>query len=783
MPIMIDQAPSRRVLLGVSLVCFANLLLEVVLTRIFSATMYYHFTFLAISLALLGLGASGVWVYVFADRYQDDLPGAMARNARAFALTTLLALVYVLANPIDIITGTSEIPTFTNRTLLQMLLLNGVSALPFFFAGMVVSLAVQQYRAAINRLYFWDLCGAATAALITGVLIRVVGGPALIVVVMICASSAALLFDGGRRSKLAVGSFTALIVLALTTSMFALPSVKGVKIGRVVFEGWNTFSRITVEKLKDGGFDIKIDASASTRVTSAAQGANWSNEISAFAYHMIEGGPDEALIIGPGGGRDVSHAINSGAKHVTGVEVNPIIAETIMKHRFLDASGSLYLDPRVHVVVDEGRSFVRRSRGKYDVIQASLVDTWAATSAGAFALTENTLYTLEAFQDYFAHLTDRGVVTMSRWFTGEDPETIRLLVLASGALEKGGVAAGDARKHLYLVTNGQLGTMVAKRTEFTADELDRLDAAAKAAHLTVVLSPRTPGTSDLERLVDAGAWSPAVRAYPKNVLPPTDDKPFFFYFVKPGEFLDLGRHFNANAALTDPALWILSAFGITLIILTVLFIFVPLVVYRRADLAAGGDRTARRRRALGLGYFALIGLAFMTIEMALMQKFSLFLGHPTYALLVVLFAILVGTAAGARLSGGLSAGPRRIAFVAGALVALVAAVCAVVLPGMLHAWVGWALPARIALAGIMVATFGLLMGCMLPAGISLVSVKDPQIVSWAWGINGGASVIATVGATVLAINLGFIATLVCGAALYAVAGVAAFALGEMAGQR
>src|SRR4029077_10753780 len=159
------------------------------------------------------------------------------------------------------------------------------------------------------------------------------------------------------------------------------------------------------------------------------------------------------------------HALASGAQRVTGVEVNPIIADTIMRHAFVAESRGLYDDPRVRVIVDEGRSFVRRSRERYDIIQASLVDTWAATAAGAFALTENTLYTLEAFEDYFSHLTDAGAITMTRWYSGAGGETARLTLLAAGALEVTGTAPADVRRHLYLATDGSHGTLIAKRTE------------------------------------------------------------------------------------------------------------------------------------------------------------------------------------------------------------------------------------------------------------------------------------------------------------------------------
>src|SRR5262249_15203736 len=191
------------------------------------------------------------------------------------------------------------------------------------------------------------------------------------------------------------------------------------------------------------------------------------------------------------------------------------------------------------IVIADGRSYVRRTHDSFDIIQAALVDTNAASAAGAFALTENTLYTLEAFQDYLAHLTDRGALTMTRWYGNADAESERLLVLASAALERRGVPAGQTRKYLYFATRAGQGTLVAKRTPFLPEEIARLDAAATAAGFHVNLSPNTPGTDPLEKLVDAGAWSHTVASHQQDITPSTDDRPFFFYFVKASDLWSL----------------------------------------------------------------------------------------------------------------------------------------------------------------------------------------------------------------------------------------------------
>lgn len=774
------MVPKRRVFVGIALLCFANLLLEIVLTRVFSATMYYHFTFLAIALALFGMGAAGVYVYLRADRFRaDTVERDLATASRRFAAATILAVAYVLANPINLGVGASRAFKFTGQTLIQLVLLNAVTALPFFFAGIVVSLAITHYRRCIGTVYSYDLAGAALAALVCSALLGVFGGPTLILLVAALAAASAVVFDPPRRLRdgWPVAATTALLIVNLIVPVFAVPSVKGVKSDRTLFEKWNAFSRVTVEKLKNGELDIKIDASAATRIADGRKVATrrWQTEITALAYTLHPGGAEHALIIGPGGGPDVANALASGARSVTGVEINPIIAEDIMRDRFADASGRLYFDDRVDLVTDEGRSFIRRSESRYDVIQATLVDTWAATAAGAFALTENTLYTVEAFEDYYAHLTDGGVLTMSRWFGGRDPETERLLVLACAGLVAGDVAPTDCRKHMVVAKNGNMATLLAKRTPFTEAELARLEQAARVAKHEIILSPTTGGDSRLERLVDAGPYSPLVARQHNDLSPPTDDRPFFFYFVKGRDLFRMGRH---GSTLTNPAFWILIAFGVAITALTIGFILVPLLAHRTADLRAG-SRADLARRVVALGYFAAIGLAFMVIEIALMQKLGLFLGHPSYGLIVVLFSVLIATSLGARASERVADGYRaRIVLAASVVLAALAVGYALVLGGLLRDWVAWSLPARVVTSVILAGAAGVVMGMMLPIGVRLVGDRDDAIIPWAWGINGAMSVIGTVIATILAIHFGFATTMMIGAGIYVAAGVLGNTLGR-----
>lgn len=754
---------DRSLLAGVFLVCFANLLLEVVVTRLFSATMFYHFTFLAVALALFGIAASGVYVFIARARLATDVRGELARASRRFALGALVAVAYAMANPIDvqIVTGANVVPDFTSRQVWQLLFLVGITAVPFFYAGLVVSLALTFVKDT-GRVYAWDLAGAALAALATGLVLSRVGGPTAVLVAIVIALVAAALFEGqGTRRWLYVWLGLAAVVANVNHPFIRVPSTKGVNAEAVRFERWNAFSRVTVDANKT----IKIDASAATQIEDlrTLKPGMHRTEISALGNAIFDRPAGNVLIIGPGGGRDVLHALAAGAASVTGVEVNPIIADDIMKGAYREASGGLYLDPRVHIVVDDGRSFVRRSDEKYDVLQASLVDTWAATAAGAFALTENALYTVEAFDDYLGHLSDRGILTMTRWHTGASGETARLLLLAAASLEHAGVPAGGARKHMfYAIAKGTgLGTLIVKRTPITPEEQARLEAACAAASFDALITPTSASTGLLARYLDAGPSSSLVANAPDDLSPPTDDRPFFFYFKKARDLLD------PTGKMDDPGLWILLSLGAVLL-LAIAFVIFPLVLHwYREDRGA-----ATPGQSSVLGYFGLVGFAFIVVEIALLQRFTLFLGHPSYSLLVILFALLLTTSVGAGLSSRFPiARLGRVILLGGAALAVLAAIGGYVLPGVLHAAIGASLPARIALTIALVSPSGIAMGMMVPSMVRLLSEADSPLVPWGWGVNGATSVIGTVIATVLAIYAGFSMTFLVGALGYLGAGV------------
>jgi hypothetical protein len=407
----------------------ATLLLELSLTRLFSVVFHYHFAFLAISMAMFGLGAGGVFSYLVAE-WRWNLFSKLGAISALNALVVLVSLIISLSI----------------REKLGFWSLAAVyfpSTLPFFLAGTVVSLAIAESIDRVERVYFYDLVGAGAGCLLLVPLLNTFGGPnTVLATAAFYAAAAAIWYSLASRVDGRVASVALALGLLLLLGYNAkyhiidVKYAKGKALAGEQFVKWNSFSRIAVSPDQVSRSPvIYIDADASTYVPSY----DFAHLSDKDRRSLLDVGPGfvyqvrpaaKALIIGPGGGFDVARALASGSPSVTGVEINPIIANTLMRGRLKDYSRQLYFRPDVHLVVEEGRSFVRRSPDRYQVLQATLVDTWASTAAGAYALTENNLYTSDAFYDYIKHLTGDGILSFTRWGLDPPRESLRLLSLA-----------------------------------------------------------------------------------------------------------------------------------------------------------------------------------------------------------------------------------------------------------------------------------------------------------------------------------------------------------------
>lgn len=758
---------GRRLPLALAGISLAVLLYELLLTRIFSVVLLYHFAYVALSLALLGFSVGALIVHYRPALYAPERIGdSVARHAAVFALAMLfgtLVLIHFRPPGVDLYAGLS-VPT-----LGYLAMACGVATLPFVAAGVCVSALLAAGRRWIGRYYAYDLLGAALGALAFIPLVEVCGAPRAIAVAAALACGAGLValgsLRGAARAPLAALAGVALVFVAsLETPLLTIRSNKAGQAEDVLYEGWNSFSRVTAIPHGLGNVALLIDSGASTTIPSVAAQRRAPQDISTPAMHLRRGG--EILIVGPGGGRDVAAASELGLRTIRGVELNPMIAE-LATQRFRELAGGLYDRPGVEIRVDEGRSFARHDERHYDVVLLNMIDTWAATAAGAFALSENNLYTVEAFEAFLERLRPDGILSITRWYFPERPyETLRLLSLGRAALARAGIE--DPERHVAVLRGeaerGQ-ATFLLKKSPFTAAELDALRGLVREhADWGAVYLPDEPAPSLFRELASSDDPSGFFERYPYDVTPPTDDRPFYFYVVRARDVLSSFRDdFYRLPNVTNIGVFLLvSSFAIDLAFVA-LVLAIPLLVGRGRAAATPGLGAA-------LGYFACLGAGFMVLEIALMQNFVLFLGHPTYALTVVVFVLLLTSGAGSLAAGRVppERAQTRLAWGLGAVVAF-GLLAAWGLPALFDAGIGWPRPLRIALSGVVLAPLGLALGTCFPSGIRLLGERGEALLPWVWAINGCTSVLGSALAMVIAMNHGFRAALLVGVALYALA--------------
>jgi predicted membrane-bound spermidine synthase len=750
--------------LAVALTTLATLMLELSLTRIFSVVFYYHFAFLAISIALFGLGVGGVLGYLIQAKGKN-VYNRLGTLAGVLSLVTVASVVIVL--------------TRSEPTNLTLAIIYFTSALPFIFAGIIVSTAITESIERVHRVYFWDLIGAAAGCMLLVPFLDFFGGPTTVIVVAVlfAVTSAIWFYIAGNRGGRIAGVALALLLVALVIANLKMRIIdvrfaKGQQIANESFVKWNSFSRIAIVDRGSGMQEILIDADASTGIAnfdfnnlSERDRRDLTTQGPGYVYQIRPGG--RTLIIGPGGGWDVARAIASGAKDITGVEINPIIADTIMRRNFPHLSQNLYSRPEVRIVVEDGRSFVRRTPEKYQIIQATLVDTWASTAAGAFALSENNLYTTEAFYDYLSHLTDDGILAFTRW--GFDPprESLRLVSLARVALDR--LGERDHSRHVIVVREGGAkelagwgarDTVLISRKPFSDADIEHARAAAAASGMTLVYIPGTQNDNEFSRLLATEDPKSFYSNYRYDVSPVDDNRPFFFYTVQPRDLLAFwkGPSDSADYKINRAVPLLFGLMGISILSTLIVLLLPPLLLGARLPAEPGVRRF--------LLYFVCLGVGYILIQVALIQKFVLLLGHPTYALTLIVFSMLVASGIGSSVSKKLLQSNPSWLFYVLAMVTVLVTILALAAPAVLRAAAAWPLWARCVVTIVLIAPPAFFMGMPFPAGLQRLELWHPPSVRWAWALNAASSVLGSATAIFLAIYLGLRETLVIGGMLY-----------------
>ena len=764
-------------MLAVALMSFTALLLELGLTRLFSVVLFYHFAFLAISVALLGLGAGAVFACL---RRQWLEQWTVSQLGTALCLVNSLLILLVL----EVVLHTAvslhlSVPNFLRLTVLYL-----VAAVPFFMTGLLFSVVFARHSSRITQLYGADLLGGSLACLALVPLLNFIGGPNTIVFAAVTVALAAVAWAAPRRRLVpAAAALLLLFVIAanFNNKLIDIVYAKGVKRPAPLYAHWNALSRVEVDD--DGKSNIiVIDADANTFMMNTDP-HHWRED---YRINSMAAAPSvanvlrphgEFAIIGPGGGVDVLRAVANGSPSVTGIEINPIIANNIMRDRFADYTFHLYEAPEVHMHVSDGRSFIRNSQDKYDVVQMTLVDTWASTAAGAFALSENNLYTVDAFREYFEHLKPDGMIAITRWEFAKPREALRVVTQAMEALRELGVM--DSSQNFIVVSDGPLDKdgrpvlVLAKKTPFTMAEqkavlnhIEGADGNGANLNLHVLYMPATGERLGMANPVFASlilGQDPQTFSakYPFNVTAVTDNAPFFFFTLKP-EQVFRGSDRGGIDWKVNLGIAILGVVLIVSIAAVMLFLVLPLAL-------SPDTRSGRSMRVL---YFIAIGLGYIMVEIAFIQRFVLFLGYPTYALTVVVFLMLLSSGVGSLVSRKWFSEPTRVMMALGFIViALLIYVFA--LPHILEAMIGLPFAGKLAMSGLLLIPLGFAMGMPFPSGLRALSSGASETkhgaIEWAWAMNAASSVLGSVLAIVIAIQFGLNVTLACGAIAYVVA--------------
>ncbi len=777
-----DSTSPHTLDFGIALVSFAALLFELTLPRLYAVVLYYHFSFLAIAVALLGLGTGGVVAYL------------MRWQLRAMSLRSLAAWLSLLAS---LLTAVSLVVILREsfsldlnwHTFGHLLLIYLFSAFPFAAVGLFLSVVFSRQAPRKQRLYSADLAGGALACLVVVPLVNAIGAPnAVLLSALVLALAAAIWSDTLSFRVLAVVLVALLAVLAVANHggrLFDIASHNALRADRGVSEHvrWNALSRVEIDHDFHGHRTIVLDANAASAMPDAdpfaAPVPPAAPTSTASLVNILR--PNGAYaIIGPGGGNDVLRAVRAGSPSVSLIEPNPVVAH-MLRSRYAADTHRLFLLPQVHVDTSDIRVFLRRSPSQFDVIQLPLIATAPAVVHGAYDLHESTLFTVEAFRRYFSHLKPDGILSVAQWEFQYPRQALRTVATAIDALHSLGVA--DPSYNIIVISQGHLTEdgravyVLARRTAFTRDEEQSVfDFLRQRPDLALIFSPHDRAEATGMQPADPSIrWNPFtsllvsndpagfVRRYAYNVAPVHDAAPFFFFTQKPLQLF--------GSSPLRPGIQWSSNFGFAVLLMTLAIsviavagcLIIPLVVLL----------PARRVPLPRMMYFALTGLGFALVEVAFLERFISFLGNPTDAFTVLIFLVVLASGFGNLASWQWLQDARGVLNIT-ILVAVMAALSAGGVSLVLRTCVSWPFPAKLVASFLVLAPLAFASGFAFPAGLREIALRNASgdaAVEWAWALNAGAGVLGAVLAMVLVLTCGPVVTVFCGAVVYAVAGV------------
>jgi spermidine synthase len=793
----------RRLLPAILLVSAAAIGYEILLMRVLSIVQWHHFAYMIISLALLGYGASGTCIAILRGCLEARFETAFAASALLFSITMVGSFIGAQQVPFNALEIVWDNGQFLNLSLVYLAFF-----VPFFFAACCIGLAFTCRGSEASRIYFFDLFGAGLGAMLVIALLFAVSPQTALVLLAVLPLLGSVLVGPAQAPRLPLGAaqlaWLLLLALGVTQTQLALriSEYKGlsqaleVVDSRILQQSSSPLGLVTVvdsptvpvrhapglsfgtRHIPPDQLAVFTDADGMSAITrydgEPASVAYLGDMTAALPFALLE--DPAVLVLGAGTGSDVLMALYHGARRVAAVELNPQMTE-LVADTYADFAGHIYDDPRVNVYTGEARGFVARRSGSYDLIQMGMLDSFGASGAGVQALNESYLYTVEALRDYLDELAPGGFLAITRWIKLPPRDSVKLIATAIEALRSSGVS--EPGRRFAMIRSWNTSTLLLKNGDLSPRDVDRIRAFAQSRSFDTAWFPgmRTAEANRFNRLPQPYVYAAAVALlgadaaefrdrYKFYVEPATDNRPYFFHFFRWRTLPEVMALRKAGGAgLIEWGYLVLVATLAQAATLGLLLILVPLLLAKHAWPAGAG-------RDFGI-YFLALGLAFLFVEMAFIQKFILFLSNPLYSVAVVLSGFLLfaglGSAASERLASRVPWPAVSPVSIAVAAIVAIALAYILLLPVVFGHFAGLADAARIAIALLLIAPLAFFMGMPFPLGIARLSRSAPGFLPWAWGINGFASVVSAVLATLLAIEFGFNAVIVLALALYAIA--------------
>jgi hypothetical protein len=789
-----------RLFAGIFFISATTLCLQISLTRFFSISQQYHFAFLVVSIAFLGYGSAGSFLSLFQKWIDTDEKKFLPTAAILFSLTIFASFLVCKSIPLDIIKL-----SWDATQIIFILLYYLVLSVPFFFAGAILSFAITKAAAMVNTLYFFDLLGAGTGTLLAIFIFLPDGDKGVFPILSISALVAAWLFSqkkppGFKRLiYLLIAAGISLFASGPSWLVFPMSDFKAMPVSlrypgaRHLFTKWNAISRVDIiespavryapglsllySQALPEQLGLLIDGGELNAITrwEGPDGPKFmflSYLPSSFPYYVLD--RPHVLILEPKGGLDVLAALHYRASQIKVIENNPLINE-ILEHELSDFSGQIYHRKNVQAVSSNSRSALIKEKGNFDLVIFSLTDVFGSAGTGQFGFGENYLYTLESFQNAIDRLSDDGMASMTLYLLPPPRQEIRLLATWIEALRKITDFPGH---HLIVLRSWGTISFFIRKSPYTAPDIQALKEFCEKGLFDLVYYPGIKSEEAnihnryeepiyyniTQRLLSPGDSKNFYREYLFRVKPVTDNRPFFANFFKLSKikatFTALGQKWLPflRGEFLVPLL-LIQSIGIAFIM-----ILVPVLV-RRNRISIKNPEL----RKISL-YFGLIGMSFMFVEITLIQKFILFLGHPLYSIALIILVLLFSSGIGSLLSKKiLGQNPKKnviypLWFAAGFILLFNS-----LSPLLFKIFPGSGLLPKMFFSCVLIFPLGFMMGFPFPTGIRLLEQSERRIIPWAWATNAFSTVINAIAALTIAFWVGYNGVLLLAAIGYMIA--------------